>query len=48
MPDGAGWLQMHLGVYSEPLFTVFVTGALLATVTALPGHRVAGVRRSSW
>lgn len=33
--DGPGWLQVHLGVYSEPLFMVAITGALLAITSAL-------------
>ena len=33
--DGPGWLQVNLGVYSEPLFLVITGAALLVTATAL-------------
>jgi hypothetical protein len=37
--DNGGWLMAHLGVFSEPLFTLLVTGALLATGSALTDRR---------
>lgn len=33
--DGPGWLQIHLGVFSEPLFIALVTAVLLVATTAV-------------
>ncbi len=43
--EDPGWLTLHIGVFSEPLFMVFATGALLATCSAL-GPPSARARRA--
>jgi hypothetical protein len=39
-----GWLSLHLGAYSEPLFMALTTGALLATGTALGERALTATR----